>query len=525
MDAELAYVFRHALLREAAYQLQMPADRARLHALVVEIIEPTLGNDEDGALASELAEHAKNAGEQYGAREVAFRRRAIEHALGRLDYGEVLRQSELVAAHAAATPLERARAVQRIGDAQRQRGFAREALATYDRLLTAFPDLPAKQRGSVIRAKADARYRLGQIAEAESDYQEAIRLLETGADRQGVATAYGNYGLLLSATGRQELAERYFRDAITQNHSEGAFHEAAFQEVNLANVLLDRGEARQALALMQNSRLRQRVHDPAVCGTESLALSALGRKEEALEAIRRALEISRQNGQRLSEGVSLANLGSQLAEGGRLEEAAVQLELAVTVLEEIGARRSCACARASWATTMLEMGRIDDAFVQWEICLSTLRAVGAWPFLGRELSSKASDCLKVGDVLQAKRCLDEARPLLTYPSYSSWLASYFYPPLVRLHAHENNRVALDEVLGEIRLRFKESDLPPALTSAMEFATAADPHGARLFGYRVNELTPALRGALPRWWEKHNPALLAQLKAHRPKLLESLSLAG
>ena len=34
-SAESAYLFRHALLREAAYQLQLPTDRARLHALAL----------------------------------------------------------------------------------------------------------------------------------------------------------------------------------------------------------------------------------------------------------------------------------------------------------------------------------------------------------------------------------------------------------------------------------------------------------------------------------------------------------
>lgn len=39
VNAELAYVFRHALLRDAAYQLQLPGDRARLHALALTLIE------------------------------------------------------------------------------------------------------------------------------------------------------------------------------------------------------------------------------------------------------------------------------------------------------------------------------------------------------------------------------------------------------------------------------------------------------------------------------------------------------
>ena len=75
MDAEIAYLFRHALLREGAYQLQLPSDRSRLHALAFEIIEgllgplpqpPELGTDADlpiDAVAAEMALHARNAGD------------------------------------------------------------------------------------------------------------------------------------------------------------------------------------------------------------------------------------------------------------------------------------------------------------------------------------------------------------------------------------------------------------------------------------------------------------------------------
>lgn len=45
MFAEAAYLFRHALLRDAAYQLQLPADRAALHALALEIIEGLYGGN------------------------------------------------------------------------------------------------------------------------------------------------------------------------------------------------------------------------------------------------------------------------------------------------------------------------------------------------------------------------------------------------------------------------------------------------------------------------------------------------
>jgi hypothetical protein len=42
-SAEDACLFRHALLRDAAYQLHLPGDRARLHALALDLIEALYG--------------------------------------------------------------------------------------------------------------------------------------------------------------------------------------------------------------------------------------------------------------------------------------------------------------------------------------------------------------------------------------------------------------------------------------------------------------------------------------------------
>jgi hypothetical protein len=77
LPAESAYLFRHALLRDAAWQLQLPRDRARLHALAFEITlavsggpppePPPLGPPEapplpahpTDAVAQDLALHAR----------------------------------------------------------------------------------------------------------------------------------------------------------------------------------------------------------------------------------------------------------------------------------------------------------------------------------------------------------------------------------------------------------------------------------------------------------------------------------
>jgi hypothetical protein len=80
VHAEAAYLFRHALLRQAAYQLQLPGDRQRLHALAFDVIENACGGPAPPApsldsfapaplpphptdpFAAELAAHASAAG-------------------------------------------------------------------------------------------------------------------------------------------------------------------------------------------------------------------------------------------------------------------------------------------------------------------------------------------------------------------------------------------------------------------------------------------------------------------------------
>ena len=59
IHAEAAYLFRHALLRDAAYTLQLPAERGALHRLALELIPAAVAPDALPALAMELADHAR----------------------------------------------------------------------------------------------------------------------------------------------------------------------------------------------------------------------------------------------------------------------------------------------------------------------------------------------------------------------------------------------------------------------------------------------------------------------------------
>ncbi|MCE9583289.1 MAG: hypothetical protein K8T20_12435, partial [Planctomycetes bacterium] len=96
MNSEAVYLFRHLLLREAAYQVQLPSHRARLHRIAFAVIEDLAGGPppdlsaRDAAyaytvpphpadpFAAELEEHARLCSDT--ARHRRYLARAAAHA-------------------------------------------------------------------------------------------------------------------------------------------------------------------------------------------------------------------------------------------------------------------------------------------------------------------------------------------------------------------------------------------------------------------------------------------------------------
>jgi predicted ATPase len=61
---ELAYVFRHALIHDSAYESLVRADRRRVHLLTGEALEALYaGRDRPAELAPQLARHFEEAGD------------------------------------------------------------------------------------------------------------------------------------------------------------------------------------------------------------------------------------------------------------------------------------------------------------------------------------------------------------------------------------------------------------------------------------------------------------------------------
>jgi tetratricopeptide (TPR) repeat protein len=160
MHAELAYIFRHALLRDAAYGLQPPRERGVLHGLALEILQAVLTPEEVPALALELAEHARLAMHDTLPEE---RRRALLTA----EHGYLIQAAEYLKTHWQSSDEVRVRdllAVHPCADAREQR---RHLYTAGERL---------EQIGDLREAEQRAREML-ERARREGDSEDETRAL------------------------------------------------------------------------------------------------------------------------------------------------------------------------------------------------------------------------------------------------------------------------------------------------------------------------------------------------------------
>ncbi|MBE7493259.1 MAG: tetratricopeptide repeat protein, partial [Planctomycetes bacterium] len=233
-SAETAYLFRHALLREAAYDLQLPTDRARLHGLTFFLIEQAFGGrapepppldavdpppcPEHGTdlVAAELAYHARQA---LGVRD-----------LGPQDEASTLATLYQLYLHRAAEYLERVFRPQ--ASVQAWQGLA-ELMA-------------GAAQGECKRRAGTVLFQAGEPLEAQSAFTQALKTAREVGNRRSEGLALGNLALVYHETGRVEQAERMHEQALAIAREVGDRRFEGVTLGNLANVYLETGRAEQA---------------------------------------------------------------------------------------------------------------------------------------------------------------------------------------------------------------------------------------------------------------------------------------
>ena len=341
LAGEHEYAFKHALIRDVAYERLPKALRARRHAEVGNFIEQRAG-DRGEAVVALVADHAARAADlgaeaQLPAGELQdIRMNAIEHLEAAGDNGAALYSNEAALRHfTKALEIEGVREADsaRIGEKQGDVAFG---LGRFDAALEIWrrcldyqrreEDLP--RIGDLDRKLGAALWAKGERSESIAHYQQGIDLLKDGPPSMELVRLYEEAASLYMHTGDNMLAIY-----------------ASEKALGLAASLDEPGAASRAHGIF--GRVFGRIGDAG----------------KALENLERSVELAKQSGPR--EAVrALLTLGSHLELSESSAQAAAAYREALELAEEVGdlaaqVELHAACARlaarrADWPDTERE---------------------------------------------------------------------------------------------------------------------------------------------------------------------------
>lgn len=389
MQAETVYLFRHALLRDAAYTLQMPAERARLHNLVLNVLEGLFGGRapasaplnfaanykrtpfESDSIAAELAYHAERAGEIQQQR--VYLRRAAE-------YAEVTYQ-----------PLVAAEAWSRLADM-----------------------VSGAEQVEVLCKVGGSYSDAGSMVLAEKSYTAALSLAAESPELTAYASSLlaGLYWL----TGRPEKAREGFERAVETFRQYSVQTQLAHTLCNLSLLLQEQGDldaaetsAREAKGMFE--LLKETSGEAAATLDLGVVMWSRGSLEAAEVLYREALELYRKSGDRRGEGTALGNLAVLAQDRGSNAEAEAVYRQVLEIARQTGARRQEGVVTHNLAALQFNSGNSDLAAAGFEVALAIHREVSnlRWEALAVHALGVLAE--ESGDRKSAKKLLAQAAQL------------------------------------------------------------------------------------------------------------------
>lgn len=418
MDAELAYLFRHGLIRDAAYELQTPSTRAALHELALQLLESVLGgapawHDPDKPLArhatdpyaDELAFHAKAAqsggsiaDQALAKSEALYLWRAAAYAEFRANPLLSIEYYQKLAAHHAAPPAVRGLAARSAGwllHTIGRSGPAREILegALTDAEAAGLEHERARVMGSLGLLLQDT----GQLEESRAMLERALELQRGMGLRSDESRTLTYLANVASKTGLEDKAVEMYRQALVVAREVGDRRGQGVALANLGPSLAQRGELteaesvyREALALQRE--IGNRRVEGIVLGNLANLLDTRGDYASAEEIYTQAITLHNEYGNQRSAGFALGNLAGLYAATGRPELAEKAYQKALATHAQVGARWSLAVHRCDYALFILRKGDGARARELWLQGADSLREMGDTGELSRKADAMRNAC-------------------------------------------------------------------------------------------------------------------------------------
>lgn len=404
---EGAYLFRHALIQDAAYGSLLRTDRRRLHRIVAETLE-SLNPHAPADLAPLLAHHFQAAQDALRARH--YFTLAADRALAGFANPEAARYYQAALALAPA-PADQAPLLAGLGEAHFGQSHYREAIRTWQVAIACYQEAGDLDYQARLYARAArAAWNGGWSAEGLALGYAGLAAVEAGPETPGQAALLHELARACYLNGQNAAATPLAWRAL-----------AVAERLDLPDLQIDAlstlgmfvaEQPVTRLALLDRAvGLTEAGHRPVlgwrVHGAYGEVLKFLGRLDEAQEHHRRGVALAHQTGGGWREFFSLCNLIEVTLLRGEFAAAVAQIPAARAMIPpDPVAGRVYRSRLAEVETAWLRyQGELTTALLGLEFCLAEARDQG-YPE-----SVALLGCLRAAILLEQERP-DEARRLL-----------------------------------------------------------------------------------------------------------------
>jgi predicted ATPase len=345
---ELRYIFKHSLLREAVYDMQLRTRLKELHRLIAEAIEKLYSENLEERYV-DLAFHYEQADipektVDYLEKSADFAKRNFQNQNAIRYYDKLLNFLEKERLdERAKTLLKKASVLELIGEWKACDKSYRKALKL-------------SEKAGDLSLLGRTNNSLGHFLMLRGDYEEAGGKLGIAADyfdkigdEIGKVKVYGNLGNLFFRQGKYEEAKAYFIKSIDLANEIGESVSVAETAANLGLTFMNQGyytegieSQRAQLEFCRESGDKQGM--AKLYTNLGIVYYEKGDYTAALECYEKGLELARELGDKLLMAIATGSMGSIFQHRGDFEKAGELFFQDLKICEELGDKQGISIA-------------------------------------------------------------------------------------------------------------------------------------------------------------------------------------
>lgn len=375
---ELRYIFKHSLLREAVYSMQIGSRLKELHRLIAEAIE-MLYKDNIQQRYLDLAFHYEQADipdktQFYLEKAADYARRNFQNQAAIKHYSKLLRNIS--------EDEERIRILQIKGQLLERVGEWNRAKTAYEEALNIARKLNDKEQLGYTNNS------YGKLLLLQGNYEDARLHLEVAAtffeyldDREGMSQVYGSLGNLFFRQGAYEDAKAYLIQSINLARASQKIYPDPKIIANLGLTYMNQASYEEGIRWQEEGiEISEKRNDQIGLADLHSSLGILyfekGDYDESLNCHLEALRLGEELGEKQTVAISIGCIGRIYERKGDYDKAMDHYMRDLDICEELGDKQGKAIVLGLIGDLYSAKGEFNEAIKQIEKGLSISRSLG-----------------------------------------------------------------------------------------------------------------------------------------------------